>query len=139
MRAAMASAGCAAVAMLGLLAASAGAVTLGGLLLLAAGALGIRARRWLALAGRSRVGACSEDDSVLASEAASRITRNVVNISESRGASTDASEKTATSSTRSPRSRRATRSRESAPTRSPNLPGSRAARSEAFPEREEEH
>jgi len=47
--------------MLGLLAASAGAVTLGGLLL-AAGALGIRARRWLALAGRSRVGARSEDE-----------------------------------------------------------------------------
>ncbi len=62
MRAVMASAGCAAVAMLGLLAAGAGAVTLDGLLLLAAGALGIRARRWLALAGRSRVGAQSEDE-----------------------------------------------------------------------------
>ena len=57
-----ASAGCAAVAMLGLFAAGAGAVTLGGLLLLAAGALGLRARRWLAFAGRSRVGARSEDE-----------------------------------------------------------------------------
>ena len=62
MRAAMASTACAAVAMLGLLAAGAGAVILAGLLLLAAGALAIRVRRWLALAGRSRVGAHSEDE-----------------------------------------------------------------------------
>jgi hypothetical protein len=62
MHAAMASAGCAAAAMLGLLAAAAGAMTPGGLLLLAAGALAIRARRWLALAGRSWVGARSEDE-----------------------------------------------------------------------------
>jgi hypothetical protein len=61
-RAAVPSAGCAAAAMLGLLAASAGAATLGALLLLAAVALGMYARRWLALAGRSRVGARSEDE-----------------------------------------------------------------------------
>jgi hypothetical protein len=48
--------------MLGLLAAGAGAATLGGLLLFCAVALGIYARRWLALAGRSRVGARSEDE-----------------------------------------------------------------------------
>ena len=62
MRAAMAAAGSAAVAMLGLLAAGAGAMTLGGLLLCGAVALGMYARRWLALAGRSRVGARSEDE-----------------------------------------------------------------------------
>ena len=61
-RAAIASAGSAAVAMLGLLAAGAGAVTLGGLLLLGRVALGMYARRWLVLAGRSRVGARSEDE-----------------------------------------------------------------------------
>ena len=61
-RAAIASAGCAAAAMLGLLAAGAGAATLGGLLLFCAAALGVCARRWLALAGRSRVGARSEDE-----------------------------------------------------------------------------
>src|SRR6516164_9450639 len=37
----------------------------------------------------------SDSTSVIASLAASKITRNVVNISESRGASTDASDKTA--------------------------------------------
>jgi hypothetical protein len=62
MRAAMASAGCAGAAMLGLLAAGAGAATLGGLLLFGAVALGMYARRWLVLAGRSRVGAHSEDE-----------------------------------------------------------------------------
>jgi hypothetical protein len=61
-RAAVASARCATAAMLGLLAAGAGAATLGGVLLLAAVALGMYARRWLALAGRSRVGARSEDE-----------------------------------------------------------------------------
>jgi hypothetical protein len=61
-RAAVASAGCAASAMLGLLAAGAGAATLGGLLLVTGAALGIYARHWLALAGRSRVGARSEDE-----------------------------------------------------------------------------
>jgi Nuclease-related domain len=62
MRAAMAAAGSAAVAMLGLLAAGAGAMTLGRLLLCGAVALGMYARRWLVLAGRSRVGARSEDE-----------------------------------------------------------------------------
>ena len=62
MRAAMALAGCAAATILGLLAAGAGAATLGGLLLLAAVALGMHAHRLLRLAGRSRVGALSEDE-----------------------------------------------------------------------------
>jgi hypothetical protein len=42
--------------------ASAGAAALAGLLLLAAVGLGLYARRWLSLAGRSRVGAHSEDE-----------------------------------------------------------------------------
>jgi hypothetical protein len=42
--------------------ASAGAAALGGLLLLTAVVFGFCARRWLALAGRSRAGARSEDD-----------------------------------------------------------------------------
>jgi hypothetical protein len=62
MRAATASAGCGAAAMLGLLAAGAGTVNVGAVLLLTALALGIRARRWLMLAGRRRVGARSEDE-----------------------------------------------------------------------------
>jgi hypothetical protein len=61
-RAAIASAGSTAAAMLGLLAAGAGAATLGGLLLFGSVALGMYARRWLVLAGRSRVGALSEDE-----------------------------------------------------------------------------
>jgi hypothetical protein len=48
--------------MLGLLAAGAGTVNVGAVLLLTALGLGIRARRWLMLAGRSRVGARSEDE-----------------------------------------------------------------------------
>ncbi|MDQ6804769.1 MAG: NERD domain-containing protein [Actinomycetota bacterium] len=48
--------------LLGLVVASAGAAALGGLLLLAAVGLGFYARRWLSLAGRSRVGARSEDE-----------------------------------------------------------------------------
>ena len=47
-------------AVLGL--ASAGAAALAGVLLLAALGLGLEARRWLSLAGRSRVGARSEDE-----------------------------------------------------------------------------
>ena len=42
--------------------ASAGAAALGGLLLLTAVGLGLYARHWLSLAGRSRVGARSEDE-----------------------------------------------------------------------------
>jgi hypothetical protein len=49
-------------ALLGLVIASAGATALAGLLLLAAVGLGLHARHWLALAGRSRVGARSEDE-----------------------------------------------------------------------------
>jgi hypothetical protein len=49
-------------ALLGLVIASAGATALAGLLLLAAVGLGLRARHWLSLAGRSRVGARSEDE-----------------------------------------------------------------------------
>ena len=48
-------------ALFGLVVANAGAVALGGLLLLTAVGLGLYARHWLALAGRSRVGARSED------------------------------------------------------------------------------
>jgi hypothetical protein len=54
--------GSAVVGLLGLVVAIAGAVALGGLLLLTAVVLGFRARRWLALAGPSRVAARSEDD-----------------------------------------------------------------------------
>jgi hypothetical protein len=48
--------------LLGLAAASAGAPALGGLLLLTSVGLGLYARHGLSLAGRSRVGARSEDD-----------------------------------------------------------------------------
>ncbi len=49
-------------ALFGLVVASAGAAALGGLLLLSAVGLGLYARHWLSLAGRSRVGANSEDE-----------------------------------------------------------------------------
>ena len=49
-------------ALLGLVVASAGAAPLAGLLLLTAVGLGLYARHWLSLAGRSRVGARSEDE-----------------------------------------------------------------------------
>ena len=54
--------GSAIAAVLGLVTASAGAAALAGLLLLAAVGLGLHARHWLSLAGRSRVGAQSEDE-----------------------------------------------------------------------------
>ena len=54
--------GSAIAALFGLLTASAGAAALAGLLLLAAVGLGLYARHWLSLAGRSRVGARSEDE-----------------------------------------------------------------------------
>jgi hypothetical protein len=47
--------------LLGLVIASAGAAALGALLLLTSVGLGLYARHWLSLAGRSRVGARSED------------------------------------------------------------------------------
>jgi hypothetical protein len=59
-RAAEAAAGCATAGALGVAAASGGATSLG-VGLLSATALGVSARRWLSLARRSRVGACSED------------------------------------------------------------------------------
>jgi hypothetical protein len=49
-------------ALLGLVGASAGAPALAGLLLLTAVGLGLYSRHWLSLAGRSRVGARSEDE-----------------------------------------------------------------------------
>ena len=49
-------------AVLGLVVASAGATALAGVLLLVAVGRGLEARRWLSLAGRSRVGARSEDE-----------------------------------------------------------------------------
>ena len=49
-------------ALFGLVVASAGAAALAGLLLLTAGGLGLYARHWLSLAGRSRVGARSESE-----------------------------------------------------------------------------
>ena len=49
-------------ALFGLLTASAGAAALTGVLLLAAIGLGLQARHWLSLAGRSRVGAHAEDE-----------------------------------------------------------------------------
>ena len=61
-RAGPAAAGAAAVAMLGLWLASMGATSIAGLLLLLAIGLGLYARHWLVLAGRSRVGARSEDE-----------------------------------------------------------------------------
>jgi hypothetical protein len=61
-RAGRAAAGSVAAALLALVVGAAGAVSLAGLLLLIAFELGLYARHWLALAGRSRVGAHSEDD-----------------------------------------------------------------------------
>jgi hypothetical protein len=52
----------AAAALLGLLMVSVGAALPGGLLLAVAVVLGLHARHWLSLAGRSRVGARSEDE-----------------------------------------------------------------------------
>ena len=60
-RAGGAAAGSAALALAGLTIAGAGAGLLAGLLLLTAVGLGLNARRWLGLAGRSRIGARSED------------------------------------------------------------------------------
>ena len=53
--------GSAVTALLALVVAGAGAASFAGLLLLAAFGLGLYTRRWFALAGRSRVGARSED------------------------------------------------------------------------------
>jgi hypothetical protein len=61
-RAGPTAAGAGAVAMLGLWLASMGATSIAGLLLLLAIGLGLHARHWLVLAGRSRVGARSEDE-----------------------------------------------------------------------------
>ena len=61
-RAGGAAAGSAAFALAGLTTASVGARLLAGLLLLTAMGLGLYARHWLSLAGRSRVGARSEDE-----------------------------------------------------------------------------
>ena len=60
-RAGRAAAGSALAVLLGLAVASTGAALLAGLLVLTAVGLGLNARHWLALAGRSRVGARSED------------------------------------------------------------------------------
>ncbi len=57
-----AAVGSVAAVLLSLVVASAGALEPAGLLLLAALGLGFYARHWLVLAGRSRVGARSEDD-----------------------------------------------------------------------------
>jgi hypothetical protein len=54
--------GSAVAALLGLVTASAGAAPLAGLLFLTAVGLGFYARDWLSLAGRSRVGARTEDE-----------------------------------------------------------------------------
>jgi hypothetical protein len=62
LRAGTAAAGCVAAAMLGLGVASSGTLAVGGVLLLIAVALGLYAGHWLSLAGRSRVGARSEDE-----------------------------------------------------------------------------
>jgi Nuclease-related domain len=61
-RASRAGAGSVAAALLALVVGGAGAAPLAGLLLLAALGLGLYARHWLSLAGRSRVGARSEDE-----------------------------------------------------------------------------
>jgi hypothetical protein len=61
-RAGRAAAGSVAAALLALVVGGAGAVPLAGLLLLTAFGLSLYARHWLALAGRGRVGARSEDD-----------------------------------------------------------------------------
>jgi Nuclease-related domain len=57
-----AAAGSVAAALLAVVVGGAGEASLAGLLLLLAFGLGLYARHWLALAGRSRVGARSEDD-----------------------------------------------------------------------------
>ena len=61
-RAGRAATGSAATVLLALVLGAAGQAPLAGLLLLTAVGLGFYARHWLALAGRSRVGARSEDD-----------------------------------------------------------------------------
>jgi Nuclease-related domain len=61
-RAGAAASGSAAAGILALLVASVGALSLAGLLLLTAAGLALSARHWLSLAGRSRVGARSEDE-----------------------------------------------------------------------------
>ena len=61
-RAGQAGAGSVAAALLALVVGGAGAPPLAGLLLVIAVGLGLYARHWLALAGRSRVGARSEDE-----------------------------------------------------------------------------
>ena len=61
-RAGRAAVGSAAAALLALVFGGAGAAPLAGLLLLTAFGLGLYARHWLSLAGRSRVGARSEDE-----------------------------------------------------------------------------
>jgi hypothetical protein len=61
-RAGRAAAGSVAAVLLALVVGGAGAAPLARLLLLAAFGLGLYARHWLALAGRSRVGARSEDE-----------------------------------------------------------------------------
>ena len=61
-RAGRAAAGSVAAGLLALVVGGAGAVPLAGVLLLTAFGRGLYARHWLSLAGRSRVGARSEDD-----------------------------------------------------------------------------
>jgi hypothetical protein len=61
-RAGQAAAGSIVAALLALVVAGAGAPPLAGLLLLTAFGLGLYARHWFALSGRSRVGTRSEDD-----------------------------------------------------------------------------
>jgi hypothetical protein len=61
-RAGRAAAGSVVTALLALVVAGAGAAPVAGRLILTAFGLGLYARHWLALAGRSRVGARSEDD-----------------------------------------------------------------------------
>ena len=61
-RAGRAVAGCVTALLLALVVGAAGAAPLAGLLLLISLGMGLSARRWLALAGRSRIGARSEDD-----------------------------------------------------------------------------
>ena len=61
-RAGTAAAGSAAAAMLALAVAATGTNSLAGALLIAAVGLGLYSRHWLVLAGRSRVGARSEDE-----------------------------------------------------------------------------
>ncbi|MGZ4184816.1 MAG: nuclease-related domain-containing protein [Solirubrobacteraceae bacterium] len=60
-RAAGAASGSAAAGLMALVIASAGVMSLAGCLLIVALGLGLYARRWVSLAGRSRVGARSED------------------------------------------------------------------------------